>query len=244
MTVERIASDLHDALRYGGIAGPYILVGAASGGNHIRAFADLFPQDVAGLVLLEADASDVDTPSNRRGNDAGMRGFVPNLKACRDAIAAGNATFRFPSTPGRPPQMCAQIFFRGLPESEWTPGLNAKLLDIAQHKVAMWDSDLSEAENIPAGEIWLQKHRRYLGRTPVRIVTTGNHAVHFLDKPAPPTIEHLKMEYDVAVAQSRWLGLSSDAKQIFLVKSSEYIAFDQPDAVVDAVKEVVEIGRR
>jgi hypothetical protein len=46
------------------------------------------------------------------------------------------------------------------------------------------------------------------------------------------------MEYDVAVAQSRWLSLSSDAKQIFLQNSSEYIGFDQPDAVVDVVREI------
>src|SRR5438874_5453427 len=77
VTLERIASELHSALRRGGIAGPYILVGAASGGNHVRAFADLFPADVAGLVLIDGDASDVDTPANRRRDDQGILGYVP-----------------------------------------------------------------------------------------------------------------------------------------------------------------------
>jgi pimeloyl-ACP methyl ester carboxylesterase len=238
VTVDRIATELHSALKAGGVPGPYILVGAASGGNHIRAFADLFPEDVAGLVLLDADASDVDTAENRRRDDEGILGFVPRAIACRDAIAAGNTEFALPAPPGRPPRKCIQGFFRGLPEREWSPELNARLLDVARHKVAMWDADVSEAQNIPAGETWLQQHRRFLGRTPVRILTTGNHAVHFLDKEPPPTIEHLKMEYDVAVAQSRWLGLSSDAKQIFVQNSSEYIAFDQPDLVVDIVRQI------
>ena len=77
----------------------------------------------------------------------------------------------------------------------------------------------------------------------MRVLTTGNHAVHFLDKEPPPTIDHLKMEYDVAVAQSKWLSLSSDSRQIFVEKSGEYIQFDRPDAIVDTVRELVDKAR-
>ena len=243
-TTERIATELHTALRNGGIAGPYVLVGSAFGGDHVRAFADLFPNDVAGLIMVDGDASDVDTPENRKSDDDGNISYVPKFRQCRDAIAAGNITYGLPPPSGRPARMCAQGFFRGLPDKEWSPELNAKLLDIAQHKVAMWDADISEMEQAPADEIWLQRHRRTLGSTPVRILTSGNHGVGHLDRPPEPTIEHLKYEYDRAVAQSKWLALSTDAKQIFVKGSSEYIQFDQPDAVVDAVKEVVGIGRR
>jgi pimeloyl-ACP methyl ester carboxylesterase len=237
-TTERIATELHDALKAGGIGGPYILVGQAFGGDHVRAFADLFPADVAGLILVEADANDVDTAENRQRDDQGGIDFLPKLKACRDAIAAGKADFALPPPPGRPPRKCIQGFFRGLPEPEWSPELNAKLLEIASRKVPMWDAVFSEMQETPADELWLQQHRRTLGATPVRIVTTGNHAVHFLDKPPPPTIDHLKMEYDVAVAQSHWLSLSSDSRQIFLPGSGEYVQFDQPNAVVETVREV------
>ena len=140
--------------------------------------------------------------------------------------------------------MCAQGFFRGLPDKEWSSALNAKLVEIAQHKVAMWDLIISEMEQMPADETWLQNHRRDLGRIPVRILTSGNHGVGHLDRPPEPTIEQLKYEYDRAVAQSKWLTLSTDAKQIFVKDSSEYIQFDRPEVVVDAVKEVVEISRR
>src|SRR6476469_9172714 len=85
VTFERIATQLHDALRAAKISGPYVLVGHASGGNHVRAFADLFPEDVAGLILVDADASDVDTPQNRKEDDDGILGFVPIATACRDA---------------------------------------------------------------------------------------------------------------------------------------------------------------
>lgn len=236
-TSERIATELHDGLHAAGIAGPYILVGEAFGGDHVRAFADLFPGDVAGLILVEADASDVDTPANRQRNDNNARNYVPKFKACRDAIAAGDTEFALPPSAGLPARPCIEGFFRGLPESEWSPELNAKLLDIARHKLAMWDADLSELEETPGDETWLQTHRNYLGRTPVRIITTGNHAVHFLDKEPPPTIDHLKMEYDVAVSQSRWLTLSSDSRQIFVEKSGEYVQFDRPDVIINTVRE-------
>ena len=243
-TTERIATELHTALRNGGIAGPYVLVGSAFGGDHVRAFADLFPGDVAGLVLVDADSSDVDTPENRKSDDDSNVSYVPIFRQCRDAIASGNITYGLPPPPGRPQRMCAQAFFRGLPESQWSPELNARLLDIAQHKLSMWDADASEMEQVPADEVWLQQHRRALGNKPVRILTSGNHAVGHLDRPPDPTIEHLKYEYDRAVAQSHWLDLSTDSKQIFVKGSSEYIQFDQPDAVVDAVREVVELNKR
>jgi pimeloyl-ACP methyl ester carboxylesterase len=243
-TTERIATELHGALQAGGITGPYILVGSAFGGDHIRAFADLFPSDVAGLVLVDADASDVDTPANRRDDDQGGLDYVPDLKKCRDAIAAGRANFALPAPPGRPPRKCAQMFFRGLPESEWSAELNAKLLDIAAHKVEMWDALVSEMEQMPADEIWLQQHRRLLGATPVRILTSGNHGVGHLDRPPMMSLDHLKYEYDRALAQSRWLTLSSDSRQIFSRRSSEYIQFDDPDTVVDAVREVYDKAKR
>jgi len=64
------------------------------------------------------------------------------------------------SRPGRPQPTCAQqFFFRGLPEAEWSPELNAKVLEIAQTKVAMYDSYSSEMEQTAADETYLQQHR-------------------------------------------------------------------------------------
>ena len=140
--------------------------------------------------------------------------------------------------------MCAQQFFRGLPEAQWSPELNAKLLDLTQHKVAMWDSILSEMEQMPSDELWLQQHRRSLGATPIRVLTSGNHGIGHLERPPPMSLDQLKYEYDRALAQSRWLTLSSDSRQIFANRSSEYIQFDDPDTVVNAVREVYDKTKR
>jgi hypothetical protein len=62
--------------------------------------------------------------------------------------------------------------------------------------------------------------------------------VHSLDPSRPPDPEQQKYEAQVAREQAKWLELSSDARQLFTNKSSEYIPFDQPGFVVDAIHEV------
>ncbi|PSN20626.1 alpha/beta hydrolase [filamentous cyanobacterium CCP5] len=48
-----VADDLHRALKAANIPGPYVLVGHSLGGLHVRMFADRYPDDVAGVVLVD-----------------------------------------------------------------------------------------------------------------------------------------------------------------------------------------------
>src|ERR1700678_1413310 len=57
-TSMRIAEELHTALRNAGIDAPYILVGSAFGGDNVRTFADLYMNEVAGMVMDDADFTD------------------------------------------------------------------------------------------------------------------------------------------------------------------------------------------
>ena len=232
-TSVRIADELRSALHNGGIKGPYILVGHAFGGDNVRTFAARHPGEVAGLVLVEADVTS--SPEERRGQAR----LIASLRECRDAIAAGKP---LPALPGRPARTCAQQFFRGLPEAMWSPELNAKLLELAQTKVAMYDAYISEMEQMPQDETYLEKHSRPLGSLPIRVLSTGNHGIHALDQAHPLNAEQQKYEREVAREQAGWLALSSNAKQLFTDKSSEYIPFDQPNFVVDAIHEVFAHG--
>jgi pimeloyl-ACP methyl ester carboxylesterase len=237
-TSVQIAEELHTALHNAGIAGPFILVGHAFGGDNVRTFADLYMPEVAGLVMVEADPMDVAPKQMQDDDHRGQVAIIAQLRQCRDQVASGKPLPFLPARPGRPPRTCAQQFFRGLPEVAWSPALNAKLLQIAQTKVAMYDAYISEMEQVPQDELYLQQHRRSFGSRPIRVLTTGNHAVGTLDPNRPVTAEHQEYERQIALAQAHWLELSSNAKQIFVPQSSEYIPFDQPDAVVGAIREV------
>jgi pimeloyl-ACP methyl ester carboxylesterase len=229
----RIADELHAALHNAGINGPYILVGSAFGGDNVRTFADRYLLEVAGLVLVDADPDDLEPKAMREEAHRAHAGIPKDLRDCRDTIAQGKP---FPRT-------CADLFFRGLPDAAWSPELNAKLLQIAQTKVAMYDAYASEMEQTAADETYLQKHRRSFGSRPIRVLTSGYHGVGHMEEKPPDTPKHLKYEQETALAQARWLGLSSNAKQIFARHSSEYIQFDEPETVINAIREVYDLRR-
>jgi pimeloyl-ACP methyl ester carboxylesterase len=53
----RIATDLHTLLQQAGEPGPYVLAGHSFGGLYVRIFAARYPDEVAGLVLIDSTAS-------------------------------------------------------------------------------------------------------------------------------------------------------------------------------------------
>jgi pimeloyl-ACP methyl ester carboxylesterase len=53
-----IAADLHTLLQRAGIEGPYVLAGHSSGGVYAQVFAARYPDEVAGLVLLDSQPPD------------------------------------------------------------------------------------------------------------------------------------------------------------------------------------------
>ena len=243
-TSVRIAEELRTALDHAGIGGPYILVGSAFGGDNVRTFADLYMDEVAGLVLDDADPTDVAPASMREEEHRAHAGIPSDLRDCRNAIAEHKPLPAQDSRPGKPQPTCAQqFFFRGLPEAEWSPELNAKVLEIAQTKVAMYDAYSSEMEQTASDETYLQEHRRSFGSRPIRVLTSGNHGVGHLKSKPPDTPKHLKYEQETTLAQARWLELSSNAKQIFTRNSSEYIQFDEPETLINAVREVYDQAR-
>lgn len=57
---ETIARELHTLLKNAGEKPPFLLVGHSYGGHYIKVFATLYPEDVAGLVFLDAPHPNID----------------------------------------------------------------------------------------------------------------------------------------------------------------------------------------
>ena len=53
----QIATDLHTLLQRGHVPGPYVLAGHSFGGLYVRTFAARYPDEVAGMVLVDSTAS-------------------------------------------------------------------------------------------------------------------------------------------------------------------------------------------
>lgn len=228
-TSVRAAGELHAALRAAGVAPPYVLVAAAFGSYSLRAFADRYTRDVAGIVLSDADDGDVE-PAKWQARD---RGTIPRLagrmRACRDAIANRSAL----------PEFCPRLFYRGLPERTFSGTLNAELLRQIRTQTAPYDAAISEMEAMPDDWSYLQQHVTSLGSRPVRVLTTW-HFGRPPDQPAGVHRWHVAFEHDSARAQASWLRLSTNSRQIFDYEEGQnYIQLDHPWIVVDAIRDVV-----
>jgi pimeloyl-ACP methyl ester carboxylesterase len=53
-TSEEVVDDLHGLLENSGVTGPYVLVAHSFGGLNVRLYASRYPNDVVGLVLVDA----------------------------------------------------------------------------------------------------------------------------------------------------------------------------------------------
>lgn len=58
-TVATMVADLHLLLHTAAIPGPYVLVGHSAGGLLVRLYASTYPEEVVGLVLIDATHEDV-----------------------------------------------------------------------------------------------------------------------------------------------------------------------------------------
>jgi pimeloyl-ACP methyl ester carboxylesterase len=59
----QIAIDLHTLLHRAGVAGPYVLAGHSFGGLYVQTFAAHYPDEVAGMVLIDSTAPNAEAPS-------------------------------------------------------------------------------------------------------------------------------------------------------------------------------------
>lgn len=82
-----VVEELHTMLRAAGVPAPYVLVGHSLGGVYVRRYAQLFPDEVAGLVMLEPAHEDWDTYmpedlhlSRHVGDEQPLPEFTPELR--------------------------------------------------------------------------------------------------------------------------------------------------------------------
>jgi pimeloyl-ACP methyl ester carboxylesterase len=85
-TAEAVATELHELLHAQNIAGPYVLVAHSLGGAYAHRFAQLYPQDVAGLVWLDAFHGNWDDFVPPEASLAAGERMVPTLEQLQQAV--------------------------------------------------------------------------------------------------------------------------------------------------------------
>jgi pimeloyl-ACP methyl ester carboxylesterase len=103
----QIATDLHLLLQRGNVPGPYVLAGHSFGGLYVLTFAARYPDEVAGMVLVDstapAAAANPGTHSSGQGGSSDGMSRVSALVSTAARLGLGRlyAQFDFGSLPPR-----------------------------------------------------------------------------------------------------------------------------------------------
>lgn len=234
-TSRRIVEELHALLRAAKLPPPYVLVGHSFGGFTARLFAGCYPEEVVGLVLVDPihpEEWQHPEPQLRTKLSGGAR--LARYGAWVVRLGAG----RFIALLGRMGALGAARFLvtvitggvvsrdnnRMAPASK----LPEALRPAASHFWLLPKAYLAlagQVEALPESAAQVAKVKN-LGDIPLRVLSAG--------QPAP---ERLALQEAAA-------RLSSTGKHIIASECGHWIQLDQPAAVVEAIREVVEAARR
>jgi len=221
-TVLNVTDDLHALLRRAGVRGPIVLVGHSLGGLYATAYADRFAAQVGGLVLVEpAFAGQDDDPK-----DPAEQKLEDDLaKRQKDALAACAAAARLGELSPADPHHCFD------PKPPFTPAEIGYLLP-AYVKPLRWEAMASE---LGRGDEEFRLARPW-GDKPVVVLTRDQF-------PAAPG----QSEAARAAGEALWrhghdqlAARTSRGRSVTVRGAGHYIQQDQPQAVIDAIREVVD----
>ena len=226
--VSDVVEDLHKALQAGPTPGPYVLVGNSLGGLEARVYAQRWPEEVVGMVLVDTSpAAEGLIDENQPGFDEadGREGYAADMLHC--AFLAMQGPFE-PSMPEY--RDCSSV--DALPSD--TPAAFRKVWP--QFFTAYYFADkVSLMSSLYTHRYDSADHQR-LGAMPLVVLspeTTWN-----TDTPAAARFSRSYQKVWIAMHEAL-AHLSSRGVHRIIKGSGHHIQLDKPQAVIDAVDEVL-----
>jgi pimeloyl-ACP methyl ester carboxylesterase len=232
-TSANAVDDLHRLLNAAGVAPPYILVGHSYGGDNVQLYAYTYPREVAGLVLVDASHEDETERLDRithgkfsklmtAQNEAGLE----CVSAARSGLLPG--TERFEQCVGQPPPM-----YRIALAAAW----------LSMHlSTEYWDAAESEARNQSVSDAQLRQARGSFGDMPLVYLTHG--ISPFLVPGKPQSAMNKATEKDFVRMHEEVARLSKRGSHRVVPGAAHSIHIDQPQAVIDAISDVLAQTRK
>lgn len=227
-TSEQIVTELHTLLAKAEIKKPYILVGASFGGHTARLFAKRYPDEVVGIILLDARHETINSkmpPAWKKLEVTGKGMYQFMLLASR--LGALNLLGKLMGEKAAPPIVMK------LP-----PDIRITYLEIG-FQPRYFQSNLDELAASGESDKQLSATGS-LGNIPLTVIRHG-----IPDLFASMPIEQAKQaEIIWQELQAELAKLSSNSQMLVAEKSGHGIQIDQPGLVVDAIRQMVETARR
>ncbi|HXB75205.1 MAG TPA: alpha/beta hydrolase [Candidatus Acidoferrales bacterium] len=222
----QIAKELRALLDASGEKGPYVMVGHSFGGYNVRVFTGMYPNDVVGVVLVDAEHGD----EEKRIDEL----LSPRVKSQQNQRDQRDAWLDRILSPLR-----IHLGINRLKTEAGWDG-HASLPKELREELLYLDRRSEEAgmaENAADSTSWDQvRLAGDLGDRPLIVLTAG--------KPYDPDPLLSKEESDeqndmwINVLQAGEARLSTRGKQVVVPDSGHMIPYERPAAVVSAIREV------
>lgn len=220
-------NDLHAALKAAGVPGPYVMVGHSLGGLEARLFAERWPQETAGMVLLDTSpAAELLIEVNLPGFDQGVASEHWSSWMLRCALLAMPGPLD-PSNPeykhcslGPLPDGTPDAFRRIWPKFFTTNYWIARVSEVS----SLWTHRYDSADHL------------HFADKPL-VVLSADDSWGLSEGPAKTFWRNYRNQW---FAQHEALAhLSSRGVHRVIEHSGHEIQLDRPQAVIDAVDEVL-----
>lgn len=234
-TASNIVEELHTLLTNAGVEPPYVLVGHSIGGMYVRLYAHEHPDQIAGIVLVDSahEQQDVRFPESvRRLNQLSYKMMGRVMRLLKTLNSTGLLAL-FAGPAGR-------AWATPIPQEVRSTYLGVAFSDTKYFETATQETAALE-ENFAAVRA---AKIETIGNIPLVVLSAGL-------SPIPPEggrgisaedAEHFKAVS--AELHAELAALSPRGKRLVADRSGHYIQVDQPELVIDAIREVVQAVRR
>jgi len=230
-TFAQLNLELHDALEKSGEKGPFVLVGHSYGGPVMINFARLYPNDTAGMVLVDSAHEGMRVGvGGKQTIRLGVNAQAREIPSAHEEMAESD---RLASHGADAPPSKLDRVYKRLPVREqklqlWAQGLPP--LEDAENSQREW-SEVYFAQ-------WLAKPGEgSLGRLPLVVLSRAEGGyTEDLDVPAA------QMEKERKEGQVRLFQLSTNSRQ-FIIRSGHNMQLEAPEDVSTAIRRVVDAIR-
>lgn len=224
--ISNVADDLHAALKAGSIPGPYVLVGHSLGGVEARLYAQRWPSEIAGMVLVDTSPADEGLlDENQPGFDdaTGRESYASAKLHCALLAAHG------PIEPSAPEyKECS------LPLPSDTPAAFRKIWP------TFFTADHAAAQVSLMSSLYTHRYdsvdHRSLGAMPLVVLSAENTWDNGTPAAARFSQEYEKVWYAMHEDLAR---LSSHGVHLIVKGSGHEIQLYKPEVVIDAVNDVL-----
>ena len=224
-TSQQMVQELHTLLNHAGIEGPYVLVGHSLGGLNVRLFASQYPEEVVGMVLVDAVPANV---------------YSRLASEWKNQMAGTQRMFYTLSTISRLGLLRLLVQIRGTEAApDFVKKLPSEVQSVILAKFLPKTFNTAIAENQLMERSAQQVSKQELPKDlPLVVLSHGINMFSELSAEQSERAEQRWQELQVEMAN-----LSSRGTLKIAQKSSHDIHIDQPQLVIDAIRQVIQAVR-